>query len=112
MRWTKWKRRVFAGSLAGLWMISGCGGIQARDLAEDVEPAVITGQTCGNGVLAEEEGAGGDSATESGQMVTDEKTGMAVTDFAVRLLREQMKEGEENELLSPVSMVSALGMTA
>ena len=112
MRWTKWKRRVFAGSLAGLWLISACGGIQARDLAEDVEPAVITGQTCGNGVLAEEEGAGGDSATESGQMVTDEKTGMAVMDFAVRLLREQMKEGEENELLSPVSMVSALGMTA
>ena len=112
MRWTKWKRRGFAGSLAGLWLISGCGGIQARDLAEDVEPAVITGQTCGNGVLAEEEGAGGDPATESGQMVIDEKIGMAVTDFAVRLLREQMKEGEENELLSPVSMVSALGMTA
>ena len=40
-----------AGSLAGLWLISGYGGIQARDLAEDVEPAVITGQTCGNSVF-------------------------------------------------------------
>ena len=114
MHWTTVKRRIFAGSLAGLWLISGCGGIQARDLTADLEPETvdITGLTCGNGILAAKEAAAGYSVTESGGAVVDEKTGMAVMDFAVGLLREQMKEGKENELLSPLSMVSALGMTA
>ena len=42
---------------------------------------------------------------------TPEEYGPVVTDFAARLFRECYKEGE-NQLISPVSVISALGMTA
>lgn len=66
--------------------LTGCGTIQSTDLMEDIDSNKVAYEE-----IVEAENA-------------------AVTDFAVRLLQNSMKEGE-NTLISPLSVLVALAMT-
>ena len=83
-------KRIFALLLALTLLLTGCGSkiveMTGEDMMEDIKP---------NAVVYGEEGA----------------PTAAVTDFAVRLFRESMEAGE-NTLISPLSVLYALSMTA
>lgn len=68
--------------------LTGCCGSNARDLTEGVTPRPISAET---------------DLPAAGNV--------AVTDFALRLLRA-CEDGEKSTLLSPLSVLCALGMTA
>ena len=67
--------------------LSGCAVVEAKDLMEGITPATV----------------------DAGEITDDQNA--SVTDFAIRLLQETEKEGE-NTLLSPLSVLCALAMTA
>lgn len=71
-----------------LLSLTACGGSSARDLTRGVTPQPLSAETA---LTAEEH--------------------VAVTDFALRLLRA-CEDGETSTLLSPLSVLCALGMTA
>lgn len=84
----KGKNRVTAGMLAACCLVlSGCSGSTARDQMEGMAPQPLT-------------------LTQ-----TTEDEWSAFTDFGVRLLQNTMEE-EKNTLISPLSVLCALAMTA
>ncbi len=87
------KMRLLALLLLLALALTGCGAkTQAADLMEDVAPEPITTE-------AADSAAGTEDAAQ------------AVTDFAVRLFQQCAREGD-NTLVSPVSVLYALAMTA
>ncbi len=84
---------AFFLAVSGTGSLSGCGSLQggseARDLLADIEyPAIQTN--------ADLEGSGAD----------------AIMEFSVRMFQEELTKAKENTLLSPVSALYALSMTA
>lgn len=82
------KKRVLSGMLAAMLLVLvGCGASGSKDLTKGIKPLAVEERAAGTG----EEAA-------------------AVTDFGVRLLQRSL--AEENTLISPVSVLAALAMTA
>ena len=78
---------TFISVLLVLSMLAGCGGVKAKNLMKNITAQPVDGiddMSCGN---------------------------VAVTDFAVRLFKECEQSGQ-NTLVSPVSVMYALAMTA
>lgn len=67
-------------------LLGGCGGAGAEDLAKDFRPSQAASEAAGD-------------------------VGPVVTDFGLRLLKETAEPGK-NTLISPLSIVTALAMTA
>lgn len=82
------KKRLIAIATAGMLLLTGCvQRVEAKDLMQDIESHTILGEI---------------------DLTTNNET---VTDFAIRLLQESLKEGK-NTSVSPLSVLSALAMTA
>ena len=82
------KKRIFAMLVAMLFLVTGCSPkIQGEDLMRDVEQ------------------------DEKPVVQISEVNSVALTDFAVRLFQASAEEGK-NTLISPLSVLSALAMTA
>lgn len=82
------KKRFIAIATAGMLLLNGCTPkVEAKDLMQDVKSRVVSGVE---------------------DLTTNNET---VTDFAIRLLQESLKEGE-NTSVSPLSVLSALALTA
>lgn len=79
-------KRIFALVLALSLVLAGCGGSQAEDLTKSFRPGVAPGSECGEG-------------------------GPIVTDFGIRLLQSS-NDPQKNMLISPLSIITALSMTA
>ena len=108
---------VLAGILAltggglGVLALFGCGErIAARDLTEGVQAGWESEEEPDEEVLE----SGEEADAEDGDSWAEGKNSpesQAVMEFAVKLLQESMGQ-RENILISPASMISALGMTA
>ena len=72
--------------LALALLLGGCGGAGAEDLTKDFRPSQTAAEYTG-------------------------EAGPVVTDFGIRLLRETTEPGK-NTLISPLSIITALSMTA
>ncbi len=96
-------RSILAGAGAAAFM-AGCGntGIPG-DLMQDLDSARNLEEPSG--------GSSGNLEEPSGDNGKNPGGAEAVTDFGVRLL-QQVLEGDKNVLLSPLSVASALAMTA
>lgn len=82
------KRRIFAIIISMLLLITGCSNkIKGQDIMKDVEKNEVTGVT--------------DLSVDN----------VSMTDFAVRLFQASNEEGK-NTLVSPLSVLTALAMTA
>ena len=83
------RKRLLAGLFAAvLLVLTGCSGASgSQDLMKGVKPLAVEKTAAGTGAEA-----------------------AAATDFGVRLLQKSL--AEENALISPVSVLSALAMTA
>lgn len=87
------KRRVVTVSLimSLLFSITACGnkdGMQAENLMRDIKPCQVNVEASMN-----------------------EQQAQAIRNFSVELFKESMEEGE-NVLISPIAVLSALGMTS
>lgn len=88
-------------TMSVLCPVSGCGtAAQGTDLMQDIVPGDSEGDTAAD-------------RTEHVDVDVDldENRAVAVTDFAVRLFRQSAEEGK-NTLISPLSVLCALAMTA
>lgn len=82
------KKRFIAIATAGMLLLTGCvPKVEAKDLMQDVKSRAVSGV---------------EDLTTNNEMVTD---------FAIRLFQKGLKEGE-NTSVSPLSILSALAMTA
>ncbi len=119
------KRKLLAMLLVGATLLSlnGCGGarqIQSKDLMKDIEPSHTQVQQKddepGDTQTPSSDVEPGDTQTPSNdvepsyaQVNTDDQN--KVLNFSVELFKKSMKE-EENTLVSPLSVMMALSMTA
>lgn len=82
------KKRFIAIATAGMFLLTGCTPkIEAKDLMQDVKSRAVSGVE---------------------DLTTNNET---ITDFAIRLLQESLKEGVSTSV-SPLSVLTALAMTA
>ncbi len=120
------RKMLMSGMAAVVLLLAGCGNGR-EGISEDLMRGRTPGETAG---LEEQESSGSQKNPEgqkSGDYAYTGDGAGAVTDFAVRMLRQTMEEEhsmeerrsmeeghsrEGNILLSPLSVVSALTMTA
>lgn len=106
-----YQKYLFAAGLGAVLLLAGCGAeASAEDsLSQSRASAASSGQTS---FLAENPNNPPDdgtiSCTNNLQQTAD---AVAVTDFAVRLFQESL-EPSKNTLISPLSVLNALAMTA
>lgn len=122
---SSWKK-VLCAAMSGLLLVSfaGCANqMSSIDLMKDVKGSFnaedVQGGTgnVGTGNAGSEDGGAGNVGTGTSGSVFDniqyrfEDGALAVTDFGVELMKE-CYGADTNTLISPLSVISALGMTA
>lgn len=104
-----WKTRLFAGALACMLVLplTGCSGTKATDLTDGYAKSSEA-----------DTDVKGTEDTTLGPIVSCEYNHEITMDFTVRLLQNTLKGNatkgneQENTLLSPISILAALAMTA
>lgn len=104
-----WKTRLFAGALACMLVLplTGCSGTKATDLTDGYAKSSEA-----------DTDVKGTADTTLGPIVSCEYNHEITIDFTVRLLQNTLKGNatkgneQENTLLSPISILAALAMTA
>ena len=112
---TKMQKRIMGWGMCMTMMFCacGCGSGESEDLMKGISarPAESLAERADREVY----NTGGENAgaAVTGELDQDrmEQGAVAVTDFGVRLLQNTMTE-DENVLISPLSVILALGMTA
>ncbi|MDE7354481.1 MAG: serpin family protein [Acetatifactor sp.] len=113
---TKMKKRIMGWGMCMAMMLCacGCGSGESEDLMKGISarPAESLAERADTGEVYNT-GGGNAGAAVAGELDQDrmEQGAAAVTDFGVRLLQNTMTE-DENVLISPLSVILALGMTA
>lgn len=107
MKKRKWKKQLCAAlTVCMVCSSSGCG---RKTEKVDTEPTQTMMEAAD--IAVSEEGESRDREPEKKRPVFEEKDALVFTDFAMRLLSENL-ENDKNTLLSPLSVLYALGMTA
>lgn len=112
---TKMQKRIMGWGMCMAMMLCtcGCGSGESEDLMKGISarPAESLAERADREVY--NTGGGNAGAAVTGELDQDrmEQGAVAVTDFGVRLLQNTMTE-DENVLISPLSVILALGMTA
>lgn len=111
-------KRVLCLVLSAGMLLScfGCGKREPVNLMDRMERDNTKGKAGGNG----KDGSAGEKDGEGGFLGSDDFRGSgnplddasAVTDFGIRLFRQSMEEEDGNILISPLSVLTALAMTA